>query len=352
MMDKELTFADAIRRTLIDEMRHDDSLVLMGLGVNDPKGVFGTTQGLYKEFGSTRVIETPTSENAMLGVAVGLALRSHRVVVVHQRLDFFLLAMDQLINAASKWKFMFGGTKSIPITIRLILGRGWGQGPTHSQNLHAFFTHAPGIKVVMPSFAKDAGPLLASAIRSDSPVVFLEDRWLHFQQVSESKVNPIPLGRHAVVRGGEDCTIIASGFMLIESLRAAFALAEFGISLNVVDLCTLKPLDLSFLRQEVAKTKRVVIADSGPSFSNFGKEIAYQLSEVLFGKLLHPPIVVSGRDAHEPTSHGVINSFKVSASDIAKAVCVTLNQVPKNELIEKLKLHESDVPHEEFRGPF
>jgi pyruvate dehydrogenase E1 component beta subunit len=352
MITKKTIFTDVIRETLSQELSSDDSLIVMGLGVNDPKGVFGTTLGLVERFGTHRVFETPTSENAMLGIAVGLAIKGHRVVLVHQRLDFFLLAFDQLINAATKWNFMFGGQTPIPITIRLILGRGWGQGPTHSQNLHALFAHLPGIKVVMPAFARDAGPLLSSSIRSDSPVIFLEDRWLHFQEQGEILESSISIGRHSVVRNGSDCTVIASGFMTIEAMRTASALEELGVSIHVVDLRTLKPLDVPFLVREVEKTGKAVIADSGPSFANFGKEIAYQINRAMFGGLEHWPIVVSGRDAHEPTSHGVIGEFKVSASDIAIAVFSALNREPDVKVLQKLKLEKWDVPNEEFTGPF
>lgn len=346
------TYAEEIRNALFHEMKADESLIIMGLGVNDPKGVFGTTTGLSKEFGKDRVIETPTSENAMLGVGIGLAIKGHKVVSVHQRLDFFLLALDQLINAASKWDYMFGGQTPVPITIRLILGRGWGQGPTHSQNLHAFFAHTPGLRVVMPALAAEAGKLLSSSINSKSPVIFLEDRWLHFQEVGKFSDEKIPIGKHSVVREGKDCTIIASGFMLIEALRVASTLSEIGISTNIVDLRTLKPLDMNFLEGEVRRTSRVVIVDSGPAFANFGKEIAYQLNETLHGILAHPPIVVSARDAHEPTSHGVIYEFKVSALDISKAVFKVLDLSPDERVITKLILSRTDVPYEGFKGPF
>jgi pyruvate dehydrogenase E1 component beta subunit len=149
------------------------------LGVTDPKGVFGTTTGLEEKFGSNRVFDMPTSENAMTGIGIGVSLNGFRPVMTHQRLDFALLSLDQIINNAAKWRFMFGGTRGVPITIRLIIGRGWGQGPTHSQNLHALFSHIPGLKVVMPSTAKDAKGLLLSSIFDPDPVIFLENRWLH-----------------------------------------------------------------------------------------------------------------------------------------------------------------------------
>ena len=178
-MTRHLTFANAIHEAMHQAMARDDSVIAYGLGINDPKAIFGTTAGLEQRFGKERVFDMPTSENAMTGVAIGAALNGIRPIMVHQRLDFFLLAMDQLVNSAAKWHFMFGGERGIPITIRLILGRGWGQGPTHSQSLQAWFAHIPGLKVVMPTSAEDAKGLLLSSIFDDNPVLFLEHRWLH-----------------------------------------------------------------------------------------------------------------------------------------------------------------------------
>lgn len=346
-------FAEAIRETLSQELARDESLIVMGLGVNDPKGVFGTTIDLYKEFGRHRIVETPTSENAMLGVSIGLALAGHKVISIHQRLDFFLLAMDQLVNGASKWNFMFGNQTPIPITIRLILGRGWGQGPTHSQNLHALFAHLPGVKVVMPSKANEAGPLLKSAINDPNPVIFLEDRWLHSQEIDETKpINEISLSSHLIVKEGKDCTIVSSGFMTIESLRAASILEKIGIFVEVIDLRTLKPLDTEFLCRSVSKTKRVIIVDSGPSFANYGKELSYLFTKELFNKLIAPPTVVCSRDAHEPTSHGVIREFKVSALDIAKEITRSMGITIPNEVSILFFDESPDVPNSDFKGPF
>ena len=353
-MNPPVTCADLIRSTLRQQLLIDESLILMGLGVNDPKGVFGTTLELFKEFGTDRVIETPTSENAMLGVAVGLALNGHRVVSIHQRLDFFLLAMDQLVNGASKWNFMFGGRTPIPITIRLILGRGWGQGPTHSQNLHSIFTHLPGVKVVMPALAQDVGPLLSLSIMDPNPVIFLEDRWLHVQNVGQSeKYTPVSrLGQHATLRNGRDATIIASGFMVVEALRVADSFERVGVFFRVVDLKSLKPLDIDYLVNEIRMTKNVIILDSGPAFSNFGKEIAYQISQALFDHIEKAPLVISGLDAHEPTSHGVIQKFKVSASNIAQNIAKYFQISLPKEMVEDLEKVVPDVPNEQFRGPF
>ncbi|MGZ5926964.1 MAG: alpha-ketoacid dehydrogenase subunit beta, partial [Rhizomicrobium sp.] len=173
------SFAQSIRDGLAVAMAADPAVICFGLGADDPKGVFGTTLDLHKQFGSDRVFDMPTSESAMTGIAIGAALNGLKPVLTHQRLDFALLSMDQLVNNAAKWRFMFGGRRSVPITIRMIIGRGWGQGPTHSQSLQAWFAHIPGLKVVMPTTAEDAKGLLLSSIFDPDPVIFLEHRWLH-----------------------------------------------------------------------------------------------------------------------------------------------------------------------------
>ena len=169
----KITYAQAINKALTEEMSRNKKLICFGLGVNDSLNFFGTTKGLEKKFGPKRVFETPTSENAMTGIGVGMSLNNNPCVMMHQRLDFFLLAMDQLVNSAAKWHFMFGGKKSVPITIRLVVGKGWGQGPTHSQSLQSWFSHIPGLKVVMPSFPGDAYNLLKTSIRDPNPVIFI-----------------------------------------------------------------------------------------------------------------------------------------------------------------------------------
>ena len=171
----------------VDSSYEDGNVIVFGLGVDDPKAIFGTTEGLQKKYGRNRVFDVPTSENAMTGVGIGAAIDGKRPLMVHQRLDFFLLAMDQLVNAAAKWYFMFGKQQSVPITIRLIIGKGWGQGPTHSQSLQSWFAHIPGLKVVMPALPSDAYNLLKTSIRDPNPVIFIEHRWLH--GVKEEKLN-------------------------------------------------------------------------------------------------------------------------------------------------------------------
>ena len=214
-------YSESINEALFTAMEMDKSVICYGLGVPDPKGVFGTTIGLQEKFGEERVFDMPTSENAMTGVAIGASLNGIRPVIIHQRLDFFLLAMDQLVNNAAKWHYMFGGESSVPITIRLIVGRGWGQGPTHSQNLQAIFAHIPGLKVVMPVTAADAKGLLLSSIFDNNPVIFLEHRWLHNLEgdVPEGDYR-VPIGRALQMNKGSDITIVSYSYMTIEALHA------------------------------------------------------------------------------------------------------------------------------------
>src|ERR1700722_19529669 len=212
-MSRELKFSQSIHEATDLCLAADPSVYLMGLGVPDPKGVFGTTLNLREKYGD-RVLDMPTAENGMTGVALGSALCGMRPIMVHQRLDFALLAVEQLVNQAAKWHYMFGGQKSAPIVIRLIVGRGWGQGPQHSQSLHSWFAHIPGLKVVAPATAYDAKGLLISSIEDNNPVMFIEHRWLHgiTGNVPEGMYR-VPIGKSRVVRTGKDITIVGISYM-------------------------------------------------------------------------------------------------------------------------------------------
>ncbi|HEY9765762.1 MAG TPA: alpha-ketoacid dehydrogenase subunit beta, partial [Chroococcales cyanobacterium] len=221
MNRRELTYSQAINEALDQALERDPSVYLIGEGVPDPKGIFGTTLGLQEKFGSARVMDMPLSENGMTGVAVGSALMGLRPVMVHQRLDFALLALDQIVNHAAKWHYMFAGQQSVPLVIRLILGRGWGQGPQHSQSLHSWFAHIPGLKVVMPTTPHDAKGLLMKSIEDDNPVIFIEHRWLHDIK-GEVPTEPygVALGSCRVAREGKDLTIVSASYMTLEALKA------------------------------------------------------------------------------------------------------------------------------------
>ena len=344
-----------ILRVLDRNLKENPKFLISGLGVADPKGVFGTTIGLADKYGHKRVLESPTSENAMTGVGVGLAISGFRPLMVHQRLDFFILAMDQLVNSAAKWHFMFGGQNSVPLTIRLITGRGWGQGPTHSQNLHSWFAHIPGLKVVMPSFASEVAALLQASIDDSNPVIFIEDRWIHNQQVDIDDIRldqPIQLGKANVCHAGEDITIVASGYMSIEALKAVTYLEGKGISAELVDLRTIKPLDMDTILSSVSKTKNLLVVDASNEIASFGKEIIANISMARQASLSNSPRLVSLPDVPEPTSYGVIGQYRVSAVKIAVAVFEMLSVPCPKDLVESLTPEKEDIPDPSFTGPF
>jgi pyruvate dehydrogenase E1 component beta subunit len=334
-------------------MEIDESVICYGLGVTDPKTVFGTTANLEKHFGSERVFDMPTSENAMTGVAIGAALNGVKAVMTHQRIDFFLLAMDQLVNSAAKWHYMFGSQNSISITIRLIIGRGWGQGPTHSQNLQAWFAHIPGLKVVMPTTPEDAKGLLISSILDPNPVVFLEHRWLHnsIGEVPDGDFR-LPLGKAKIARTGEDVTIVSMSYMTIEALHAADYLATQGISCEVIDLRTIKPIDWDAIMHSVSKTGHLLALDSGFTTGSVAGEIVARVAIEVFDKLKVPPARLAMPDVPEPTSPALTKGFYVRASDIAIKI---LSMMGRDFSSVKADLPEPiphDVPGDWFKGPF
>ena len=346
-------FANAINDGLHVAMALDPALICYGLGVTDPKAVFGTTANLAQRFGAERLFDMPTSENAMTGVAIGAALNGIKTVVTHQRLDFFLLAMDQLVNGAAKWHYMYGGQNSIPITIRLIIGRGWGQGPTHSQNLQAWFAHIPGLKVVMPTTPEDAKGLLLSSIFDPNPVVFLEHRWLHnaVGEVPEGDTR-VPIGLARIARVGTDVTIVAMSYMTVEALHAADYMTMQGISCEVIDLRTIKPLDWQTVMDSVAKTGRLLALDSGFTTGSVAGEIVARVAMEKFSELKSAPARLAMPDVPEPTSLALTEGFYVRAADIAARVMEMLGRDSRKvrDDLPMPTLH--DVPGEWFKGPF
>lgn len=350
---RSITYAEAINEALFEAMEMDPRAICFGLGVDDPKAIFGTTKGLSERFGAERVFDMPTSEAAMTGVAIGASLNGIRPIMVHQRLDFFLLAMDQLVNNAAKWHYMFGGQKSVPITIRLILGRGWGQGPTHSQSLHAWFSHIPGLKVVMPTTPQDAKGLLLSAIFDDNPVLVMEHRWLH------NTVGPVdegdsrtPIGQASIVRDGADITVAAMGYMTVEALHAVDFLRENGIRAELLDLRTISPLDWDAIYRSVEKTGRLLVLDTGAETGSVAGEIVARVSMDCWTALKQAPRRIAMPDIPEPTSYGLTKGFHPRAEDIAAVIGQMLGaELPVSQLAEQRE-HPHDVPGDWFKGPF
>ena len=349
--NKEITFVEAINDALNTAMSIDDNVICLGLGATDPRGIFGTTLGLKEKYGSDRVIDPPTSENANTGIAIGAAMDGIRPVVIHQRTDFSLLTLDQIINNAAKWHYMFNGANTVPITNRLIVGRGWGQGPTHSQNLQALFSHIPGLKVIMPSTTYDAKGLLLSSIFDNDPVIFIEHRWLYNQigVVPEGDYR-IPIGKANVINKGNDITIVSMSYMTIETMRIIELLSEHNISCELIDLRSIKPIDSKAIISSVNKTGNLLVLDTANRFASVSSEIITFVVEECFSKLKQSPRRITLPDFPVPTSPGLTENFYPKSNEIIKEISVMLSK--KINLPEKFDDFKHDVPGNWFKGPF
>jgi pyruvate/2-oxoglutarate/acetoin dehydrogenase E1 component len=357
-MPREIKYSEAILEATDQLMECDPNVYIMGLGVPDPKGIFGTTSGLGKKYGADRVLDMPTSENAMTGVAIGSAIQGMRPIMTHQRVDFFLLALDQLINNAAKWHYMFGNQMKVPLVIRLIIGRGWGQGPQHSQTLHSIFAHIPGIKVVMPSNAYDAKGLLISSVEDDNPVVYIEHRWLHgISGYVPPEMYRVPLGKAKVIQEGTDITVVACSHMTLEAFKAAQWLKQDGISVEIIDIRSLKPIDKETLLYSIQKTGRLLVADPDWKTVGFSAEILAIAAEEAFSFLKCPPIRVTYPDRLTPTGWSLSNHFYPTAKHISCEILKMLGRPTQarellEELLKEFMQEPMDVPDKSFLGPF
>lgn len=284
---RKMNFAQAINEGIRNEMRRDPNVFLMGEDVRF--GVFGVTAGLIDEFGEDRVRDTPITEEAIAGAAVGAAAAGSRPIAEIMFIDFITVAMDQIVNQAAKMRYMFGGKIKLPITYRTMVGAGVSAAAQHSQSLEAWFTHVPGIKVVFPSTPSDALGLIISSIRDDNPVLFLEHKLLYAMEGEVSDTNdPIPLGVADVKRPGKDVTIVATGLMVHKALQAAQELAKEGIEAEVVDPRTLFPLDKETIYNSIRKTHKVVVVTEEVKRGAWSGELAADIAEDIFDVLEAP----------------------------------------------------------------
>jgi len=314
---RKLTFPEAIREGLDQALARDNNVFIMGQGVDDPLGMFGTTLNLDKKYGRDRVFDTPLSENALTGIAIGAALVGMRPVYMHNRPDFLLLAMDQIVNHASKLSYMFGGEAKVPLVIMAVIGRGWGSAAQHSQALHGLFMHIPGLKLVMPSTAYDAKGLLISSIADNNPVIFIKHRWLfkHSSYVPE-ELYSVPFGKGIIRREGKDVTIVGISYMVIEALRAAEKLQESGCDAEIIDPRTLKPLDEDIILNSVRKTGRLIIADTDWVTGGAASEIAAIVAEKGFRYLKAPIKRIGWPDVPTPSSYVLEEEFYPGVEEI------------------------------------
>lgn len=346
-MKSLLTFREALNLALIREMESDPSVFVFGLDVADHKRIFGSTVGLVEKFGPGRCFETPLSEEAMTGVALGAAISGLRPVHVHIRADFMLLAMNQIANMVSNLRYMSGGRLRIPLVIRAVIGRGWGQSAQHSKSLHGVFAHFPGLKVVLPTTPQDAYSLLRAAIRDDNPVIFLEHRWLYDITGEVDDEEMIPLGTPAVRRTGQDVTVVSTSWMTVEALKAAEVLSRRGVELEVVDVRTVTPLGEKPILASVKKTRHCIVADYDWVFCGFAAELGALISHRCFGVLERPVERLGYAHVPCPTTRPLENLFYPSAVTIIRAVEKMLG-------LEHADLSgESFYSYEQrFKGPF
>ncbi len=353
-MTRSRSFCDALNEALRQAMEIDPTVILMGEGVDDPRAIFGSTRGLKERFGEERVFDIPLAENGMTGVGVGAALTGLRPVMTHQRLDFMLYAMDQIVNQAAKRSYASGGRQSVPLTIRAVVGRGWGQGSQHSQSLQSWFAHIPGLKVVMPSTPYDAKGLLLSAIQDPNPVICIEHRKLYdiVGEVPEPAYT-LPIGTGRVHLEGTDVTIVAFSYMLQEVLRALPAIEYAGISVEVIDPRSAKPLDEELILASVRKTGRLVVCDTGWTCCGLSAEVACLAAERAFHALKAPIRRVALPDVPTPTSHVLEEAFYPGPRDILQAVWDVMGMdramLPVERAAPKAK---QGTPEAIFAGPF
>jgi len=279
-MERILSYPEAILEATEQEMQRDSSVIVLGQGVDDPKAIIGTTKGLVEKFGAQRVFDTPLSEDAMTGVAVGLALGGLRPIHTHIRMDFVLLAMNQIVNMASKMRYMFGGSYCVPLVIRSMIGKSWGQGPQHSQSIYPLFMNIPGLKMFAPSTSYDAKGCLIQAIRDNNPVLFLEHRLLYYQKGHVPKESyTVAFGKARILAEGGDITLVGISQMAVECLRARKYLKEVGIDAEVIDPVSLNPLDMNTIEVSVRKTKKLIIVDNAWIRCGAGSEIIVELTK-------------------------------------------------------------------------
>ena len=353
----KIRYSDAILEAIDESMKKNSSVVLMGLGITDPKAIFGTTKGLLKKYGPKRVVETPTSENAITGIALGAAIKGLKPIITHQRVEFALLSMEQIINQIAKWNFMTAGKQNAPIVIRLIIGKGWGQGPQHSQSLEVLFSHIPGLKVVAPSNAYDAKGLLKSSIEDKNPVIFFEHRWLHDIIGTVPKKNyKVEIGKAKIVQRGKDITIVSFSESLVQVMRTNNLLKRYGISAEIIDLRSLRPLDEKAIIKSVKKTRNLIVVDNGWTKYGISSEIIAIISEKAFKFLKSPPVKIGIKNNSIASSRELAKySYLDSKTIILNILNILKKKININKLnkeVKDLRKFETDIPYKDFKGPF
>ena len=355
-MGQAITYREALFQTMHDALSVNPNVIILGQGVDDHKGIFGTTLGLVQEFGADRVVDTPLSEDGMTGVAIGAALNGLYPIQTHIRMDFALLAANQIINLAAKYKYMSGGRFEVPMLIRMVIGRSWGQGAQHSQSLQSLFAHIPGLTVIMPASAQSIQDCYPHVISNhQGPVIAIEHRLMYdlaFHQLEVSQ-NPgaTPLSSR-LVRSGQDVTIVATSIMVLEALRTAEHLAAVsGIECEIIDLNCVSHPDAVMITESVEKTGKLVIADTSWLAYGVSAEVCRLVCEYSPSALKAPVVTLGMQAAPCPTAKSLEDRFypnlRVMADVIAKLV--TGKSSHGIELPDERSM--ADV-YKSFKGPF
>lgn len=342
---RKMKYKDAISEATIQAMTADPNIFVTGHAVAYPSGIFGSTAAVVEQF-PDRVFDCPSMENGFTGIAVGAAAMGKRPVFVLPRADFMFLAFDNLLNLACKWRYMYGGNAGeVPIVIRAIVGKGWGQGATHSQSLHAPLAHFPGLTVAMPSTPEDAKGLLLNAYSNNHPVIVFEHRSL-FDKEGEvpADMEPIPFGKARILREGKDLTIVATSLMAVEATIAAEELAKQGVDVEVLDPRTIRPLDEQAILASVAKTGHLIVADCSWELCGFSSEVAGLVAEKGFHHLKAPVRRIALANCPAPVSMPLEAAFYPKASTLAEAALALLNK----EAREMSGIDQKDL----FKGPY
>ncbi len=352
---RSITYQQAVNEALTEEMARDEKVFIYGIDVADHKRIFGSSNGLLEKFGPNRCFSTPLSEDAMSGVALGAALAGLRPVHVHMRVDFMILAMNQIANMIASTRYGSGGVQSVPVTIRAIIGRGWGQAWQHSKTLFSAFAHIPGLKVVAPATPRDAKGMLKAAIRDDNPTIVFEHRWLYFAQgeLAPDDSEPLSLEGCRVLREGSDLTILAVSWMCVEAMKAAEVLADSGISVEVIDVRSLAPFDLPTVVASVRKTGRLIVADYDWIHCGFSAEAAAGVYGALsaageLGLLKSPIERIGFADTHCPCARPLENAYYPDAITLLRKAEAMLGATKPSD-ISKYDFYSYE---NKFKGPF
>ena len=321
-MAKNISYAESINQALFQAMDCDKSVAVIGQLVDYSPGVFGTTIGLAEKFGLDRVIDFPVAESLMTSKSIGMAIDGMRPVLVHQRLDFSMYAMDAIINWMSLWKFKSGGKNNLPITIRAVIGKGWGQGPQHSKSLYSLFAHLPGLRVCVPSNPIDAKGLLLDCIFGEAPSIFLEHRALFgMEDLVPEEMYVIPHGKANIVRKGSDLTIVSFGNEL-QIARRAVEKSDYDI--EIIDLRSIKPIDMDTIIHSVNKTGKLMVVEGDWRSFGIASEIIASVCESEKCNLDKPPLRLCYPDSHTPMSSSLEDEFYINEEDIIAAIKRTL----------------------------